>query len=484
MMYDVVIIGAGVSGTAIARELSRYELRIGVLERASDVCCGTSKANSGIVHAGHDAPVGSLMAELNLLGNEMMEQLAKDLDIPFQRNGSLVLCTNEQELPALTELYERGIQNGVKGLQILSREEVLALEPNVSDDVVKALYAPSGGIICPFELNIAMAENAYQNGVEFHFRTEVTQITKTANGYLLKTNRGTVETKYVVNAAGVYADVFHNMVSDKKMSVVPRRGEYFLLDKSAGAHVSKTIFTLPNQFGKGVLVTPTTHGNLLVGPTAIDIEEKEAVCTTREGLDQILSKAGGTVKNLPMREVITSFAGLRAVEKNHDFIIEEVQDAKGFIDCAGIASPGLSSCPAIGVKVAGLVRAMLRRDRVPVTEKAEFIHTRKGILRPSELSVEERNRLIQEQPAYGTIVCRCEMVTEGEILDAIRRPLGATSLDGIKRRTRAGMGRCQAGFCSPRTMELIAKECGIGLDEVTKSGGHSQIIAGRNKEWV
>lgn len=483
-MYDVVIIGAGVSGCAIARELSRYELRIRVLERAEDVCCKTSKANSGIVHAGYDAPTGSLMAELNLKGNEMMEQLAQDLDIPFWRNGSLVLCTNEQELPALTRLYERGLQNGVKGLKILSRKEVIEMEPNVTEQVVKAVFAPSGGIVCPFELNIAMAENAYQNGVEFQFDTEVQRIIQTKNGYFIQTNQGAVETKYVINAAGVYADVVHNMVSGKKMSITPRRGEYFLLDKSAGAHVSKTIFTLPNQFGKGVLVTPTTHGNLLVGPTAIDIEEKEAVCTTREGLEQIRSKVGATVRNLPMREVITSFAGLRAIEKNYDFIIEEAPDAKGFIDCAGIASPGLSSCPAIGVRVTELLLAILERDQRNIMEKAEFIKTRTGILRPSRLSMEARNRLIQEQPAYGTIVCRCEMITEGEIIDAIKRPLGAKSLDGIKRRTRAGMGRCQAGFCSPRTMELIAESYGISLGEVTKSGGQSRMITGVNKEWV
>lgn len=484
IMYDVVIIGAGVSGSAIARELSRYEMRIGVLEKAEDVCCQTSKANSGIVHAGHDAPEGSLMAELNLLGNKMMEQLSKDLDIPFERNGSLVLCTNEQELPALSKLYDRGLQNGVKGLRILSRGEVLEMEPNVTDQAAAALYAPSGGIVCPFELNIAMAENAYQNGVEFLFHTEVFHITKTDIGFLLETSQGRVTAKYVVNAAGVYADVLHNMVSRNKLVITPRRGDYILLDKSAGSHVSKTIFALPNQYGKGILVTPTTHGNLLVGPTAIDVKEKEAVCTTKAGLDQILSKAGETVKNLPLREVITSFAGLRATMQEHDFIIEEVNDAKGFVDCAGIASPGLSSCPAIGVKVAGLMQEIMARDHMHVSDKSDFISTRKGILRPSELSLEARNQLIREQPAYGTIVCRCEMVTEGEVIDAIKRPLGAKSLDGIKRRTRAGMGRCQAGFCSPRTMELIAKEYGIPLNEVTKSGGHSHIIAGVNKEWV
>ena len=282
-----------------------------------------------------------------------------------------------------------------------------------------------------------------------------------------------------MNAAGVYADKFHNMVSEKKIHITPRRGDYCLLDKTAGAHVSKTIFALPNEFGKGILVTPTAHGNLLLGPTAIDIEEKEGTNTTREGLDQVLTKAGQNVKDIPMRQVITSFAGLRAHEEGHEFIIEEVENAKGFIDCAGIESPGLTSSPAIGEMVAGILK-----EKLHLEEKENFIATRKGILDPNTLTKEERVTLIKEKPAYGNIICRCEMITEGEIIDAIHRPLGAKSLDGVKRRTRAGMGRCQAGFCSPRTMEILARELNIPMSEITKSDGKSQIITGTNKDQL
>ena len=478
-MYDVIIIGGGVSGAASARELSRYKVRACVLEKEEDVCCGTSKANSAIVHAGYDAAPGSLKAKLNVRGNEMMEQLSEDLDFPFQKTGSLVICLSGEEMPGLQELYDKGVANGVKGLKILDREEVLGMEPNITDDVYAALYAPSSGIVCPFGMNIALAENACTNGVEFRFNTEVLDIRKTENGYEIHTNRGMFQAKCVVNAAGVYADKIHNMVSKKKIHITPRRGEYCLLDKSAGTHVSRTIFSLPTKYGKGVLVTPTVHGNLLIGPTAVDIENKEGTNTTREGLDEVISKAGQNVKNLPMRQVITSFAGLRAHEDGSEFIIGEADDAEGFIDCAGIESPGLTSCPAIG----GMVAEILR-EKLGLEEKENFISTRKGILNPNTLAKEERAELIRKEPAYGNIICRCEMITEGEILDAIRRPLGARSLDGVKRRTRAGMGRCQSGFCSPRTMEILARELHVNMSDITKSGGNSRLVVGVNKDTL
>lgn len=478
-MYDVIIIGGGVSGAASARELSRYKVRACVLEKEEDVCCGTSKANSAIVHAGYDAAPGSLKAKLNVRGNEMMEQLSEDLDFPFQKTGSLVICLSGEEMPGLQELYDKGVANGVKGLKILDREEVLGMEPNITDDVYAALYAPSAGIVCPFGMNIALAENACTNGVEFRFNTEVLDIRKTENGYEIHTNRGMFQAKCVVNAAGVYADKIHNMVSKKKIHITPRRGEYCLLDKSAGTHVSRTIFSLPTKYGKGVLVTPTVHGNLLIGPTAVDIENKEGTNTTREGLDEVISKAGQNVKNLPMRQVITSFAGLRAHEDGSEFIIGEADDAEGFIDCAGIESPGLTSCPAIG----GMVAEILR-EKLGLEEKENFISTRKGILNPNTLAKEERAELIRKEPAYGNIICRCEMITEGEILDAIRRPLGARSLDGVKRRTRAGMGRCQSGFCSPRTMEILARELHVNMSDITKSGGSSRLVVGVNKDTL
>ena len=475
--YKIIIIGAGVSGTSIARELSKYQVKCLVVEKEEDVCCGTSKANSAIIHAGYDAANGSMMAKMNVEGNAMMEKLSKDLDIPFQRNGSLVLCFQEEDMPGLQKLYDNGIANGVQGLRIIYKEDILEMEPNVSDEVYAALYAPTAGIICPFHLNIALAENACANGVEFKFDTEVLKVEKSLDGFVVKTNQGDFTSNYVINAAGVYADRLHNMVSGKKIHITPRRGEYLLLDKTAGKHVSKTIFSLPSNYGKGILVTPTIHGNLLVGPTAIDISDKEGSCTSKEGMEEVISKAGNNVKNLPLRQVITSFAGLRAHEDNHEFILGEVEDAPGFIDCAGIESPGLSACPAIGKYIADLMQ-----EKMDLKLKENFISTRKGILNPAELSVEERNKMIRENPAYGNMICRCEMITEGEIMDAVNRPLGAKSLDGVKRRTRAGMGRCQGGFCSPKVMEIIARERGIDMAEVTKSGKNSKLIVGVNKD--
>lgn len=479
-MYDVIIIGAGVSGSATARELSRYRVNACVLEKEEDVCSGTSKANSGIVHAGYDAEPGSLMAKLNVEGNQMMPELSKELDFPFEQKGSFVVCLEEERIPDLEALYKRGVENGVKGMEIITdRQRIFQMEPNLSEQVAAVLYAPTAGIVCPFHLNIALAENAYTNGVEFHFHTEVLAIEKIEDGWMVETNQGRYEAKCIVNAAGVYADRFHNMVSKEKIHITPRRGDYCLLDKSAGKHVSRTIFALPGTYGKGVLVTPTVHGNMLVGPTAIDIEDKEATATTRAGIDELIQKAGMNVRDLPMRQVITSFAGLRAHEDHHEFIIKELEDAPGFIDCAGIESPGLTSCPAIGKMAAGIVR-----DYLKLEENENFVGTRKGILDPKNLSKEEYKQLIKEDPAYGNIICRCEMITEGEIIDAIRRPLGAKSLDGVKRRTRAGMGRCQSGFCAPRTMEILQRELQIPMTEITKSGGKSKLVVGTNKDTL
>lgn len=464
-MKDVIIIGAGVSGCAIARELSRYQLDICVLERESDICEGTSKANSGIVHGGFDAKPGTLKAKLNVLGNSMMDEMSKKLDFEFKRNGSMVVCQNEMGIPALEKLLEQGKENGVKGMKILKREQALELEPNLADGVYAVLYIPSGGIVCPFGMNIAYAENAAQNGVEFKLGTEVQLIERVGQDYRIQTNQGVFETKYVINAAGVYADVFHNMVSELKIHITPRRGDYCLLDKTAGDLVRHTIFQLPTEKGKGVLVTPTIHGNLLLGPTAIDIEDKEATATTAKGLQEVLEKCTKSVKNIPFKQVITSFAGLRAHEEHGEFIIGEVEDAKGFIDVAGIESPGLTSAPAIGIYVRDILA-----EKMELKEKENFVEERKGIVRFLDLPKEEQNRLLQENQAYGQIVCRCEQITEGEILDAIHRPLGATTLDGVKRRTRAGMGRCQAGFCTPKVMEILARELHLELKDIRKNG--------------
>ena len=362
-MRDIVIIGAGVTGSAVARELSRYQYDVLVVEANSDVCEGTSKANSGIVHAGFDTEPGSMMAKMNIRGNEMMEQLSKDLDFPFKRNGSLVLCFDEKDMDQLVYLLEKGQKNGVPGLRIITKEEVKEMEPNVTDDMVAALYAPTGGIVCPFGLNIAMAENACENGVEFQFDTEVQNIMPMEGGYRLETSRGDIEAKMVVNAAGVYADKFHNMVSEDKIEIIPRKGEYCLMDKKVGDFVKSTIFQLPTKYGKGVLVTPTVHGNLLAGPTAVDIEDKENTQTTAEGLEELLTKVKVSAPNIPTRQVITSFTGLRAHWTGHEFIIKEVEGAPGFIDVAGIESPGLTSSPAIGEYVAELVQGIYPKEK-------------------------------------------------------------------------------------------------------------------------
>ena len=476
-MYDVAIVGAGVTGSAIARELAKYKVSACVIERDEDVCTGTSKANSAIVHAGFDAKPGSLKAEMNVKGNAMMDQLSKDLDFPFKRNGSLVVCTKDQDPADLEKLAEQGKVNGVPDIKILSREEVLEMEPNIADDVVAALYAPTGAIVCPFHLTMALAENAADNGVEFFLNTEVKTIKKVDDHFVIETNNQTIDAKTVVNAAGVYADELNNQVSANKIEIIARRGQYMLLDKSVGNHVTHTVFQLPSKMGKGVLVTPTVHGNLLVGPTAEDVDNKEGVNTTMEGLDSLASTCSLSVKNVPLRQVITSFAGLRAHDTLGDFIIGEAEDCEGFFNAAGIESPGLSSAPAIGELVATQVATKLGLEKNP-----DFNGIRKGILNPANLSIEERNALIKENPAYGQIICRCESVSEGEILDAIHRTLGARSLDGVKRRTRAGMGRCQSGFCSPKVMEILEREVPMSMFDVTKNGGSSKFVCGYNKK--
>lgn len=482
-MVDVIVIGAGVTGCGIARELSRYNWKVTVLERASDVCEGTSKANSGIVHAGFDAHPGTLKAKLNVAGNERMEALSKQLDFSFKKNGSLVLCFDEKGRDKLQKLYEQGIENGVKDLQILEKEEAKRLEPNLSENVVAALYAPTGGIVCPFGLTIALAENAATNGVEFRLNTEVLDIERTKDGFLVTTNRGVFESRILVNAAGVYADKFHNMLSMDKIQIVPRKGEYCLMDKKVGDFVSHTIFQLPTAYGKGVLVTPTVHGNLLTGPTAEDIENTEGINTTAKGLAEVQTKSGLSVEKLPRGQVITSFAGLRAhlVRENGeaDFMIGAVEGVPGFYEAAGIESPGLTCAPVLGEYLVGKIL-----EAYPATKKENFVETRKGIPNMALASSEERAKLIQENPLYANVVCRCELVTEGEILDAIHRPVGATTLDGVKRRTRAGMGRCQAGFCSPKTVELLARELGKDIGEITKNDAGSEFLTGFNKDGI
>ncbi|MCR5816238.1 MAG: NAD(P)/FAD-dependent oxidoreductase [Ruminococcus sp.] len=468
-MTDVVIIGAGAVGCATAMKLSKYKLSVCVIDKASDVCEGTTKANSAIAHAGFDAEPGTLKARLGVRGSEMMEELARKLQFAYIRNEAMVLCFDE-DTSGLNVLKERGEKNGVKGLSIISGDEARAIEPNLTDEVQAALLAKTSAIVCPFEMTIAFAENAFANGAEFKLSTEVTGIEKVDNGFKVKTNKGDIEAKAVINAAGVYADKIHSMVSSTPLKITPRKGEYMLMDKETVPTVSRTIFQLPTKMGKGILVTPTVHGNLLAGPTAVDIDDKENTATTSEGLNEVRAKGSLSVKNVPWGKVITSFTGLRAVGESGDFIIEE-SDAEGFFDAAGIESPGLTSAPAIGEYLAELVS-----KRIPLEKKADYIDTRQGVIHFAQLTDEQRDELIKKDPAYGRIVCRCCTVTEGEILDAINRPLGATTLDGVKRRTGAGMGRCQAGFCSPTSMVLIAKKLGIKTEDVLKNGVYESEV--------
>ncbi|RVU98390.1 FAD/NAD(P)-binding oxidoreductase [Coriobacteriales bacterium OH1046] len=476
--FDVVIIGAGVSGAACARELSKRKLRIGVLEREEDVCCGTSKANSAIVHAGFDAEPGTLMAELDVRGVELMGGLCADLDVDLDNIGSLVVCTAEEDLPKLEELLARGRKNGVEPLTIIYGDELRALEPNIADGARAALWAPSACIVNPFQLTWALAENARVNGVEFFFNTEVIGIAQDDGLWTISTTRGGFAARAVVNAAGVYADALHNMVSADTLEIIPRRGQYLVLDTAAGRHVSHTVFQLPTKYGKGVLVTPTTAGNLLVGPTAEDIADKEATDTTAAGLAEVLAKSVLSVKDIPFHETITSFSGLRAHRKEHDFLIGELPDAPGFVDCAAIESPGLTAAPAIGEMVAGIVDGILGPEM-----RGDFVPARRGIPAVEWACDEDWEALIAEDAAYGHVVCRCRKVTEAQIVAAIRSPLGARSLDGIKRRTEACMGRCQAGFCTSKIMDILDRELAdLAYAEITKAGPGSELLVGRDKE--
>lgn len=471
-MKDVVIIGGGVVGCAVARELSRRNASIVVLEKGSDVAAGTSKANSGIVHAGFDARSGSAKAKFNVAGNAMFDRLSQELDFPFKRNGSMVLCFDEAQASGLDELYARGKENGVPELEIIDGARARELEPQISENAGAALWARTGGIVSPYEMTIAYAENAYTNGVEFLFGHSVSNIKKTADGFsVVCANGAKIDARVVINCAGVYADVINNLVCPEKINITARKGEYMLLDKACANTCRRTLFQMPTRMGKGVTVTPTTHGNILIGPTSTDVDGKDDVDTSAAALADAWSKALRAAPTLSKRNIITQFAGLRAHPDTDDFIIGE-SCVKGFFNVAGIESPGLTAAPAIAAHVEGLVSSALG-----LTENKSFDPIRKGIPRFAEMSDEQRAELIKQDSRYGRIVCRCETVTEGEIVNAIKRPLGATDLDGIKRRTRAGMGRCQAGFCTPAVMKILARELGVDLSEITKYGGGSKIVA-------
>ena len=471
MDYDAVVIGGGVIGSAIIRYLSLYNMKTLLVEKEEDISSGTTKANSGIVHAGYDPEPGTLKAKLNVKGAKMIKEESGKLHFDYKVNGAMVVSFSPNDDYKIDELYERGIKNGVEDMEIISGDEARRLEPNLSENITKCLYLKSSAIVCPFSLTQALSENAYENGAEFKFNTKVETIERIEDGYRIKTDNGLIITSNaVINAAGVYGDTINNMVSEKKLHITPRRGSYMLFDNETQGMFNSTIFQLPSSKGKGVLVTPTVHGNLMIGPNSVDIPDKDDTSTTAFDLDYISKEALRTSPSIPFRKVITSFSGLRAHEDSGDFIVGEAEDAPGFFNATGIESPGLSSSLSIGEMVARMVA-----DRLGIEKKENPILERKAAPRPKEMSIDERNELIKSNPSYGRIVCRCEEISEGEIIDAITRPLGARSLDGVKRRVRAGMGRCQGGFCSPKVMELIEKYASIPFDEITKNSKGSNI---------
>ncbi len=477
MKFDVAVIGAGVVGSLITRELSKYDISVALLERHNDCAMGATKANSAIVHAGFDAKPGSLKAKLNVRGVELMKRFCKELNVPLQNNGALVVAFSEDEMPHLDELLARGKANGVPGLKVVGRDELRAMEPNIGETAVGALVAPTSSIVCPYELTIAGVENAVTNGAQFIRNCAVEGIECKNGEFVLSTTQGEITTKYVINAAGVHSGKIASLIGDNSIEIVVRHGDYYLLDKSQGTLVSHTIFQCPTKMGKGVLVSPTVDGNLIVGPSAEDIDNGDDVATTNVGLDKIYTNAIKSVPAVSLRNAITSFSGNRAHPTSDDFIIGSSAVNKNFINAAGIESPGLSSAPAIAEMVEGIILELTGG----LEKKADYNPIRPEPVRFRHLSTEERAELIEKNKAYGRIVCRCETITEGEILDAIHAPAGARDVDGVKRRTRAGMGRCQGGFCGSKVVEILARELGVEMNEITKFGGQSNIMYNKTK---
>lgn len=474
--FDVAIIGAGVVGGLIARELSRYELNICLLEKECDVAMGATKANSGIVHAGFDTEEGTLKARLNVAGSKMMKRVTDELGVKYKNNGSLVVGFSDADREHIERLVARGMKNGVEGVRLIGQDELRAIEPNISKSATCALYAPTGAIVCPYELCIASIGNAMDNGASLFCNFEVKNIEKSAEEYIIFSENEKISARYVVNAAGLYSDEIAKMVGDTSFTVGARKGDYILLDRECGTMASCTIFRVPNEMGKGILVSPTVDGNLLLGPTSVNIDDKSDKSTSASDLAKIMGRASENLcVPIPFGKSITSFCGLRAYGSTGDFIIRPA--CERFINVAGVESPGLSASPAIAEYVVGL----LANEGLELIKNEEFDPYREAKHAFREGSIEEKNEFIKRDASYGRIICRCESISEGEILDAIRSNPPATDIDGIKRRTRAGMGRCQGGFCAPYVMELIARENGVDFESVTKSGGESVLVVGRTK---
>ncbi|MBR3891525.1 MAG: NAD(P)/FAD-dependent oxidoreductase [Bacilli bacterium] len=471
-MYDVVIIGAGVVGASIARELSKYKLKTLVLDKENDVGNVTSMANSAIVHSGYDPKPGTKKAFHNVRGNSLYDDIAKNLDVEFKRIGSLTCAINEEELEVIEHYLPRAKENNVE-VKLLNKEETKALEPFISDNVIASLYAPSAGIINPFELTVALMENAMDNGVTLKLNTEVIDVTRTNNGYIVKTNDEEIEAKVVINSAGLYSDKVARMLGIDTFEVKPRKGEYFVLDHFNKPFVSHVIFPTPTAKGKGILVTPTTHGNYLVGPSSEWVEDKEDLSTDKLTLDAVRSKSSTLVNNIPFQYMIRQFSGLRATGSTGDFIIE---NHDGFIVLGGIESPGLASAPSIALEVVDLVK-----ENITLEENKDFNPVRRKINRLSKMSEEERNELIKADPRYGRIVCRCESISEGEVVDAIHRNAGARTIKGVKKRCRPGFGKCQGGFCEPLIVEILARELNKDPMEIKYDTNEAYILQSETK---
>ena len=483
MHFDVTIIGAGITGSAIAFELSKYQLKVAVLEKENDVSMKTTKANSGIIHAGYDPKPGSLMARLNVEGSQLTHDLYPLLNFHYKQIGSLVIGSTEEEHQVINDLFERGLKNGVKDLHILKTSaEVHQYDHNLASNIDYALYAPTAGIISPWELCLALAYTATINGVDFILNCEVKDITKNDKGFLISTSKGNYESTYVINCAGTHADDIYKLVlKDRKndsFTILPCKGEYYLLDKDQGSLMNHVIFQTPTKLGKGVLVSPTVHGNLIVGPNA-DYEDatKDDTCTLQTSLDFVKASSMKSSANLFFGANIRNFSGIRATLKDQDdFLIEESKIVPHFINFAGIKSPGLSCGPAFGKEAVRL----LEKAGLSFREKKEFHYYRLPTFF-SNMTLEEKKQAIISNPLYGQVICRCETVTEAEIINAINAPIGATTIDGIKRRTNAGMGRCQGGFCGPKVFQLLMDELKLNYDQVYQDRDGSEVVVCKTK---
>ncbi len=490
MLYDVAIIGAGVIGSALFRELGKYTLKTVLIEKENDVALGSSRANSAIVHAGYDPPNGTMLARFNVEGNKLYPKLCEELSVPYRQNGSLIVALCEEDLVQLHKLYENGVKNGVVGLEVIDAQAVQRMEPNLQSTICGALVAPTGGIVGSYEFTTALAESGVINGGDVLLNSKVVKIEKfnkdgellsdtSKDGYFHLTfaNGNTTDARFVVNAAGLYSDAVQQLIGKPRYTVTPRKGEYYILDKRQGKLVDRTIFMCPSKLGKGVLISPTVHGNLLVGPDAQDGNDKEDVATSSQGLGFVRRTSALLSDKVDFRDSIRNFAGLRALPSGKDFIIELDPDVRGLLNLAGIKSPGLTSAPAIAkyaVELLADVGLDLKEDPSfdPYRLQVHF----------ADLSDADKAEMIRKDSRFGRVVCRCEQITEGEIVEAIRRPLGATTLDGVKRRCRPGSGRCQGGFCGPRVLEILSRELDVPRESLFKDRDGSYILIGRTKE--